>query len=110
MITTLQILDALKVSSRGVLLIWIIVGQGPIVLAAGAGGGCLDIFLSSIFPLFFPPLWEMARYKLKFCLKEPLSLKQPTKQPTGSFDQFYSALVIFEAFVLVSVGPRFEPL
>ena len=29
---------------RGVLLIWIIVGQGPIALAVGAGGGCLDIF------------------------------------------------------------------
>ena len=25
---------------------WIIVGQGPIALAAGAGGGCLDISLS----------------------------------------------------------------
>ena len=30
---------------RGVLLIWIRVGQGPLVLAVGAGGGCLDIFL-----------------------------------------------------------------
>ena len=29
---------------RGVLLTWITVGQGPIVLAVGAGGGCLDIF------------------------------------------------------------------
>ena len=29
---------------RGVLLIWIIVGQGPVALAVGAGGGCLDIF------------------------------------------------------------------
>ena len=29
---------------RGFLLIWIIVGQGPIALAVGAGGGCLDIF------------------------------------------------------------------
>ena len=29
---------------RGVLLIWIIVGQGPIALAVGAGWGCLDIF------------------------------------------------------------------
>ena len=29
---------------RGVLLTWISVGQGPIVLAVGAGGGCLDIF------------------------------------------------------------------
>ena len=29
---------------RGVLLIWIIVGQGPFALAVGAGRGCLDIF------------------------------------------------------------------
>ena len=29
----------------GVLLFWIIVGQGPTVLAVGAGSGCLDIFL-----------------------------------------------------------------
>ena len=29
---------------RGVLLIWLIVGQGLIALAVGAGGGCLDIF------------------------------------------------------------------
>ena len=41
---------------RGVLLIWIIVRQGPIALVVGAGGGCLDIFLSSITPLFFLPL------------------------------------------------------
>ena len=38
---------------RGVLLIGITVGQGPIVLAVGAGRGCLDIFfLSSITYLF----------------------------------------------------------
>ena len=41
---------------RGVLLIWIIVRQGPIALAVGAGGGCLDIFLSAITSLFFLPL------------------------------------------------------
>ena len=44
---------------RGVLLIWIIVGvgQGPIALAVGAGGGCSGIFfLSSISSLFFLPL------------------------------------------------------
>ena len=29
-------------------LIWIIEGQGPIVLAVGAGGGCLDIFFSHL--------------------------------------------------------------
>ena len=27
---------------------WIIVGQGPIALAVGAGGGCLDIFFSPL--------------------------------------------------------------
>ena len=29
---------------RGDVLIWIIIGQGPIALAVGAGRGCLDIF------------------------------------------------------------------
>ena len=29
---------------RGVLLIWIRLGQGPTALAVGAGRGCLDIF------------------------------------------------------------------
>ena len=28
--------------------VWITVGQGPTALAVGAGGGCLDILLSSI--------------------------------------------------------------
>ena len=41
---------------RGVLLIWIRVGQGPTALAVGAGGVCLDIFLSSIVSFFFLPL------------------------------------------------------
>ena len=40
---------------RGVLLIRIRVGQGPPALAVGAGGDCLDIFLS-IISLFFLPL------------------------------------------------------
>ena len=40
----------------GDLLIMIIVGQGPIVLAVGAGRGCLEIFLSSITSVFFLPL------------------------------------------------------
>ena len=36
-----------------------IVRQGPTtVLTVGAGGGCLDIFLSSIISLFFLPLSE----------------------------------------------------
>ena len=67
---------------RGVLRIWITVGQGPIVLAVGAGGGCLDIFsLIYHFPSLSPSLLETARYRLKYCLKGPLSPKQPTNQP-----------------------------
>ena len=63
----------------GVLLIWSIVGQGPSVLAEVVGGGCLDIFIPSITSLFFLPLWETIRYRLKYCLKRPLSQKQPSK-------------------------------
>ena len=61
--------------------IWMIVGQGPIVLVVGAGGGCLDILPSSIFSPLPPSLWETARYRLKYCLKRPLNPKQPTNQP-----------------------------
>ena len=61
--------------------IWITVGQGPTALAVGAGGGCLDIF-TLIYPFFplSPSLWETARYRLKYCLKGPLSPKS-TNQP-----------------------------
>ena len=50
--------------------IWITVGQAPTTLAVGAGGGCLDIF-TLIYPFSFlsSSLWEMARYRLKYCLK-----------------------------------------
>ena len=41
---------------RGVLLIWIKVGQGPTALAVGAGGVVCTFFLSSIFSRFFLPL------------------------------------------------------
>ena len=92
---------------QGVLLIWIIVGKGPTALAVGAGGGYLDIFsLVYHFSFLSPSLWETdrpdmtldvyrgrkttmqqqlwktARQRLKYCLKGPLSPKQPTNQPT----------------------------
>ena len=61
--------------------IWITVGQGPTVLAVGAGGGGLDIF-TLIYPFspLSPSLWETARYRLKYCLKGPLNPNQPTNQ------------------------------
>ena len=74
-----------KLSVPGRPTIWMIVGQGPITLAVGAGGGCLDIF-TLLYPFFSssPSLWETTRYRLKYCLKGPLSPKQPTNQPTDS--------------------------
>ena len=69
---------------RGVLLIWIIVGQGPIALAIGAGGGCLDNFsLIYHFSFLSPSPWVTARYRLKYCLKGPLNPEQPTNQNRG---------------------------
>ena len=37
--------------------IWMIVGQGPFVLAVGAGGVVWTFLLSSIFSLLFLPLF-----------------------------------------------------
>ena len=45
------------------------------------GWGCLDIFsLIYHFSFLSPSLWETARYRLKYCLKGPLSPKRPTNQ------------------------------
>ena len=38
-----MVLSKLPVPGRPT--IWMTVGQGPIALAVGAGGGCLDIFI-----------------------------------------------------------------
>ena len=66
---------------RGVLLVWIRVGQGPTALAVGAGGGCLDIFtLFYPFSPLSPFLWETTRYRLKYCLKGSLSPKSTNQQ------------------------------
>ena len=66
-------------------IIWIIVEQGPVALAIGAGGGCLEtFFLSSIVFLFFLPLRETTRYRLKYCLKRPLKLEKTNKSISGT--------------------------
>ena len=72
-----DVLGKLPVPGRPTILIT--VGQGPSVLAVGAGGGCLDIF-TLIYPFspLSPSLWETALYRLKYCLKGPLNPKQPT--------------------------------
>ena len=77
-----KVLGKLPVPGRPT--ICMIVGQEPIALAVGAGGGCLDIFtLLYIFSFLSPSLWETALYRLKYCLKGPLNPKQPTNQSTG---------------------------
>ena len=74
-------LGNLPVPGRPTILM--IVGQGPTVLAVGAGGGCLDIFtLIYLFSPLSPSLWETARYRLKYCLEGPLNPKQPTNHPS----------------------------
>ena len=45
------------------------------------GWGLFGHFFSCLSFLFLSPsLWETARYRLKYCLKGPLSPKQPTER------------------------------
>ena len=78
-----MVLGKLPVPGRPTILIT--VGQGPIALAVSAGGGGLDIF-TLIYPFSSSPsLWETARYRLKYCLKGPLTQNQPTLLNTVDF-------------------------
>ena len=81
---------------RGFLLIWILVGLGPTVLAVGAHGFGWTFFLSTIIFLLFPSLWSTARYRLKYGLKEPWNPKQLTNEiiltNTIMFVHLYHAL------------------
>ena len=81
----------LPVSGRPTICITI--GQGPTALAVRAGGGCLDIF-TIIYPFspLSPSLWETARYRLKYCLKGPLSPKQASKQVDSRIQQSRASL------------------
>ena len=56
-------------------------------------------FLSSFTSIFFLPLWETARYRLKYCLKRPLSPKQPTNQPLYKKRTLQSELIELLLFV-----------
>ena len=53
-----MVLGKLPVPGRPTILIT--VGQGPIALAVGAGGGSLDILLSFVLSPLSPSLWETA--------------------------------------------------
>ena len=78
-----MVLGKLQVPGRPT--IWITVGQGPIALAVGAGGGGLDIF-TLIYPFSsFSLSWETALYRLKYCLKGTLNPNQPTNNQKSWF-------------------------
>ena len=49
--------------------------------------GVVWTFFSLVYHFSFlsPSLWETARYRLKYCLKGPLSPKQPTNQSRGLY-------------------------
>ena len=99
---------------RGVLLLWVIVGQGPIALAVGAGGGCLDIFtLNYPFFLLSPSLWETARCRLKYRLKGRLNLKQPTNhrlQQARKTSHFSTRKIVHHLLCLQQVRATFFSL
>ena len=65
---------------RGVLLIWSRVGQGLTALAVGVGGLFGHFFSCLSFLFSFSLSLGDGRYRLKYCLKGPLSPKQPTNQ------------------------------
>ena len=60
--------------------IWMIVGQGPIALAVGAGWGCLDIFtLLYPFSPLSPSLGD-GPIKIEILSQRAANPKQPTNQ------------------------------
>ena len=71
-----MVLGILSVPGRPT--IWITVGQGPTVLAVGAGGGCLDISpLVYHFSFLNPSLWEtVGCFGLNGPLRQYFSLYQ----------------------------------
>ena len=102
-----MVLGKLPVPGRPTL--WMIVGQGPIALAVGAGGGCLDIFtLFYLFSSLSPSLWETARYRLKYCLKGPVNPKQPTNQPTNINNFVFLGSIVVRLVYCICLSFRFK--
>ena len=64
--------------------IWPIVGQGPIVLAVGAGGGCLDILYSPILSISFSHSLGYGPIKTEI-LSQRVVKPKTTNQPCKSF-------------------------
>ena len=71
---------------------------------SGCGLGLFGHFFSLAYRFSFlsHSLWETARYRLKYCLKGPLSPKQPTNQLlfqyVGSL-RLYSCIIMYEVII-----------
>lgn len=97
-----------------VLLIWIMIVQGPTVFAVGAGGGLLDIILSSSFLSLFNFSLSLgdAGYRLRYCLKE-LNQIQPTNRTTNQATNHQSSnhqCCCFHSHILHSYVPQVAQL
>ena len=67
-----MVLDKFPVPRRPTNLCWS--RARSTALSVGADGGCSDIYLLvHHFSFLSPCFWETARYRLKYCLKRPLS-------------------------------------
>ena len=70
----------------GIVLVSIIAGQGPTVLAVGDGGVCLDIFSLDCHFCFLHLFFSgVSLYRLKYCLQRPLNPKQPINLKMDKF-------------------------
>ena len=64
---------------------------GACCACSGCGWGLFGHFsLLYHFSFLSPSLWETARYRLKYCLKGPLSPKQPTNPNDDKYKYMYS--------------------
>ena len=74
--------------------------------ACSSSGGVVWPFFSLIYHFSFlsPSLWETARYRLKYCLKGPLSPKQSTNQPTTAYTVSFEKISMIISNIGVEVS------
>ena len=97
---------------RGVLLTWIIVGQRPIGLAVGAGGGCLDIFLYLSFLSSFSLSLGDGPIQTEI-LSQRAAKPKTTNQPNLALPNYHSVTCFFLFFSFVTISKQyivFSPL
>ena len=74
-----QVMMPSSLECRDILIIWIIIDQGPTVFAVSVGGNCSDIlFFSPVKSLFFLPLSERGLDRDGSTVSRAVNTKQPT--------------------------------